>query len=75
MCVEEQNMLGTEEMVTKFLGLLNDDELRTEVKAVLDKHSTSVKKWEAFVSHFKDQMQSVSGKSTHCFISFILDQS
>lgn len=60
MCVEEQDMLGTEEGVTKFLGVITEEDLRVEVKTILDKHSTSVKKWEAFVGFFKDQLQSVS---------------
>lgn len=60
MCVEEQNMLGTEDGVTKFLGMFGEDDLRSEVKSVLDKYSTSIKKWEAFVNFFKDQIQSVS---------------
>ena len=60
MCVEEQGMLSTEERVNKFLGMLGEDDLRAEAKAVLDKHSTSVKKWEAFSSFFKEQIQSVS---------------
>lgn len=53
-------MLGTEERVTKFLGIIAEDDLRAEAKVVLDKHSTSVKKWEAFVSFVKEQLQSVS---------------
>lgn len=60
MCVEEQNMLGTEEKETKFLGILGEEEMRAEVKAIFNKHSTSVKKWEAFVNFYKEQIQSVS---------------
>lgn len=59
MCVEEQSMFGTDDRVAKFLGIIGDDDLRAEAKAVLDKNSTNTKKWEAFVSFFKDQIQSV----------------
>lgn len=59
MCVDEQNMLGTEDGETKFLGILGEDDMRNEVKTVFSKHSSSVKKWEAFVNYFKDQIQSV----------------
>ncbi|OXU26399.1 hypothetical protein TSAR_009767 [Trichomalopsis sarcophagae] len=62
MCMEEQNMLGTEERITKFLGILAEEDLRNEVKAIFDKHSTSVKKWEAFVNHYREQTQSGSKK-------------
>ncbi|XP_014216064.1 DNA primase small subunit [Copidosoma floridanum] len=62
MCVKEQNMLGTEDRVTKFLGIITEDDMRAEAKAELDKHTTSVKKWDAFVSFFKDQLQSGSKK-------------
>lgn len=60
MCVVEQNMLGTEDGETKFLGIFGEEDMRNEVKTVLDKYSTSIKKWEAFVIFFKDQIQSVS---------------
>ncbi|KAL7288164.1 hypothetical protein TKK_0017718 [Trichogramma kaykai] len=62
MCVEEQGMLDSEERVTKFLGIIGEEDMRAEAKAVLDKHSTGVKKWEAFVNFFKQEMQSGNKK-------------
>lgn len=72
MCMEEQNMLGTEERVTKFLGILSEEDLRNEVKAIFDKHSTSVKRWEAFVNNFREQIQSVSINSNLAHICFLM---
>lgn len=60
MCVEEQGMLDTEERENKFLGIILEEDLRKEVKTLFDQHSTGVKKWEAFVQFFRDQIQSVS---------------
>ena len=60
MCVEEQNMLGTKEGVTKFLEIIHtDEEVRTEVKTLFDKHTTSKARWEAFNKYYTQQFQSV----------------
>ena len=58
MCVEEQNMLGTEIGINKFLGILPDDEVRNEVKNIFEKSSKSVDRWESFVNYFDVQIQS-----------------
>jgi hypothetical protein len=67
MCVEEQDMLGTEDNITKFLGIIADDEMKLEVRNILNKHLTSGKKWEAFVNFFKDQIHLV------CMILILLE--
>lgn len=60
MCVVEQNMLGTEENVTKFLEIIHtEEEVRAEVKTLLNKYSTSKEKWEAFNQYYTHQLQSV----------------
>ena len=71
MCVEEQNMLGTEEGINKFLGIIGEEDLREEVKALFDQYSTSVKRWDAFVSFFKNQMQQVL-KAKHVLLNIKL---
>ncbi|CAG5101994.1 Similar to DNApol-alpha50: DNA primase small subunit (Drosophila melanogaster) [Cotesia congregata] len=40
MCVEEQNMLGTEKNINKFLILLPDDDTRKEVKSLFERYTT-----------------------------------
>lgn len=57
--IQEQNMLGTEEGVNKFLGLIVEDDLRGEVKVVLDQYITSLQKWEAFIKFYNTQKQLV----------------
>lgn len=58
-CVEEQNMLGAEDEVLKFLGIIAEDEMRIEVKSILDQYPTSLAKWNAFIDFFRNQIQSV----------------
>lgn len=58
-CVEEQSMLGTEEKVLKFLGIIAEEEMRTEVKHILDQYPTSFTKWNAFIEFFRNKIQSV----------------
>ncbi|XP_058797555.1 DNA primase small subunit [Phymastichus coffea] len=62
MCVEEQGMLDTEERENKFLGIILEEDMRKEVKEIFDQHLTGVKKWNAFVDFFKNQIQSGSKK-------------
>ncbi|XP_046410494.1 DNA primase small subunit [Neodiprion pinetum] len=57
MCVEEQNMLGTEEGVAKFLPLILDDSLRSQVKDLFKKHTSSVERWEAFTACYQVEKQ------------------
>ncbi|XP_014213728.1 DNA primase small subunit-like [Copidosoma floridanum] len=62
MCVENQDMLGTEERVLKFLGIIADDEMRAEVQDLFDEHCTSLTKWNAFIKFFKKQIESENEK-------------
>lgn len=52
-------MLGTEEGVAKFLPLILDETLRTQVKALFKKHQTSLERWNAFVGCYQTEQQSV----------------
>lgn len=61
MCVEEQNMLGTEKNINKFLTLLPDDDTRKEVKSLFDRYTTSLDRWNAFLSYY-EQTKGVSYK-------------
>ncbi|XP_043280996.1 DNA primase small subunit [Venturia canescens] len=58
MCIEEQDILGTDEAVAKFLELLPDEEVKSEVKNLFDKYSKSVDRWDAFTKYYTNQMQS-----------------
>ncbi|KAL0110553.1 hypothetical protein PUN28_013864 [Cardiocondyla obscurior] len=55
MCVKEQNMLGTEEGIEKFLPILPNDEDRQEVKALFGKENTSEARWTAFVQYIESK--------------------
>ncbi|KAJ8684582.1 hypothetical protein QAD02_020374 [Eretmocerus hayati] len=61
LCVKDQDMLGTEDRIVKFLGLLTED-LKFEVKALFDKYSSSVQRWRAFTTFFKEQIQAGNKK-------------
>ncbi|XP_017877347.1 DNA primase small subunit [Ceratina calcarata] len=53
-CVEEQDILGTEERVNQFLKIISDDECRDELKLLFDKCSSSKARWNAFVNYIKN---------------------
>ncbi|KAJ8665019.1 hypothetical protein QAD02_006681 [Eretmocerus hayati] len=72
MCVIQQNMLGTESNILKFLGILNTEEMRQEVKELMDQFSTSLERWEAFVCFFRSQIQ--SGIEIWCETPFLLEE-
>lgn len=60
-CVKDQNILGTDESMSRFLGIISED-MRDELKVLLNQYSTSYDRWQFFVKFFKSQIQSV------CFI-------
>lgn len=51
MVVKEQDFLGTDERLQKFLAIL-DEGIRLDFEAVLNKHKTSEDRWNAFVDHY-----------------------
>lgn len=61
MCVGEQNMLGTEEAIEKFLPILPSDEDRQEVKALFGRENmqTSEARWTAFVQYIESKRTGV----------------
>ncbi|XP_012258852.2 DNA primase small subunit [Athalia rosae] len=58
MCVEEQDMLGTEKAIAKFLPLILDDGMRTHVKTLFKSYQTSVERWAAFKSYYESEQHS-----------------
>lgn len=51
-------MLGTQERIDKFLGII-DEALRTDVQCLIDKYQTSISRWRAFVEYFRNQIELV----------------
>jgi len=58
-CVKEQNMLGTEEGIEKFLPILPNDEDRQEIKVLFGKESTSETRWNAFIQYIESKRTGV----------------
>ncbi|XP_033335796.2 DNA primase small subunit isoform X1 [Megalopta genalis] len=61
-CIEEQNILGTEEGVSKFLQIIADDEDRQELKTLFSQCSTSKDRWNVFVKFIKGKKTGVDKK-------------
>lgn len=59
MCIKEQNMLGTEEGIEKFLPILPNEEDRQEMKALFNRESTSEARWQAFVQYIESKRTEV----------------
>lgn len=59
MSVKEQNMLGTEEAIEKFLPILPNDEDRQEVKMLFSTESTSEARWNTFVQYIESKRTGV----------------
>lgn len=55
MCIKEQNMLGTEERIEKFLLILPNDEDRQEIKTLFNKESNSEARWNLFVQYVESK--------------------
>ncbi|KAI4503978.1 hypothetical protein M0802_001381 [Mischocyttarus mexicanus] len=55
MCIEEQDILGTDERMEKFLGILPEEEDRTEVKNLFGQCTSSATRWKAFCEFVKDK--------------------
>jgi hypothetical protein len=53
-------MLGTEEGISKFLGVIDNEDMRITVQKIFDQCSTSLTKWEAFIRYYRKQLQNVS---------------
>lgn len=59
MCIREQNMLGTEDGIEKFLPILPNDEDRQEVKVLFSKENTSEARWNAFTQYIESKRTAV----------------
>ena len=55
-CVEEQNILGTDERVDKFLQIFPEED-RQEAKGIFDRCNSSKDRWDAFVKYVKNKRQ------------------
>lgn len=56
MIVKEQDMLGTDESLKKFLAIL-DESIRQNVETVLLKHKTSEDRWNAFTNYYNSTLK------------------
>lgn len=59
MCIKEQNILGTEEGIEKFLPILPNEEDRQEMKVLFNKESTSEARWHVFVHYIESKRTEV----------------
>ncbi|XP_076680205.1 DNA primase small subunit isoform X2 [Andrena cerasifolii] len=55
LCVEEQNILGTDEGIEKFVNVLSDEEDRRELKALFGQCKFSKDRWSVFVKYIKSK--------------------
>lgn len=55
MCVEEQNILGTDAGMEKFLHLIPFEEDRLEMKAMFGQSNSSVARWNTFVKYVNNK--------------------
>ena len=55
LCVEEQNILGTDEGIEKFVHILSDEEDRRELKALFGQCKSSEDRWSVFVKYVKSK--------------------
>lgn len=72
MCVKEQNILGTEEAIEKFLPILPNDEDRQEMKTLFSKENTSEARWNVFVQYIESKRTGVrlSCVTSLCRVAF-----
>lgn len=54
-CIEEQNVLGTDDGVEKFLQIFNDDEIKQELKSLFGQYNSSKDRWNVFVKHIRSK--------------------
>lgn len=58
-CIEEQNVLGTDDGVEKFLQIFNDDEIKQELKLLFGQYNSSKDRWNVFVKHIRSKKTTV----------------
>ncbi|XP_017760543.1 PREDICTED: DNA primase small subunit [Eufriesea mexicana] len=54
-CIEEQNILGTESGIEKFLQILPDEEDRKELKTLFGQCNSSKDRWNLFVKYIRNK--------------------
>lgn len=59
MCIEEQDILGTNERIEKFLAILPEEEDQQELKNSFGQCSSSTTRWKAFCEFVKDKRTKV----------------
>ncbi|XP_031837192.1 DNA primase small subunit [Nomia melanderi] len=64
-CVEEQNMLGTEDGMNKFLQIISDDDDKEVVKTLFGQCNSSKDRWNAFLKFIKSKKEAGEKKWYH----------
>ncbi|KAK1124239.1 hypothetical protein K0M31_006615 [Melipona bicolor] len=54
-CVEEQDILGTDERMENFLQIIFDDDDRQELKVLLGQYNSSKDRWNIFVKYIQNK--------------------
>lgn len=62
MCIEEQNILGTDAGMENFLPILPDEEDRLELKGIFGQCTSSLARWNAFVKFVREKKTSADKK-------------
>ncbi|XP_034241766.1 DNA primase small subunit [Thrips palmi] len=57
MCVEGQDILGTPERIAKVLALVPDEQLRQDMEREMNKHNTSLPRWQALQAVFQNAVK------------------
>lgn len=55
MCIKEQNVLGTEEGIEKFLPMLPNEEDRQDVRTLFNQENSSEARWKAVVEYIESK--------------------
>ncbi|CAL7945530.1 unnamed protein product [Xylocopa violacea] len=52
-CIEEQDILGTDERINKFLQILSDEQDRQEIKSLFGQCNSGKDRWNVFVDYIR----------------------
>ena len=58
-CVEEQDILGTDERMENFLQIISDDDARQELKTLFGQYNSSKDRWNIFVKYIQNKKTTV----------------
>lgn len=68
--VVEQDMLGNKQRMDKFLDSIPTKEIRNEVGLLLEKYTSSLDRWQAFLIYIKTEIESVNIFQIFVFINY-----